>query len=188
MEADELLGVERDAGAENVSDSNIFFYVMLTLVFLLSVLAITIAIIAYVKATGQLIGPQGPAGPDGSIPVAQLFEQPPFYVSALDYVISNDPNVAPRFLVFTSAPPDPKTPITVRMPNPAVYSGKIFRFYNIQAPGGLLLLPPDVGTVSIPGPAAFNPILQGYLAFVISDGSTWIINSSSLEITMGTGP
>lgn len=182
---EEEAGIERDGGVENnVSDSNIFFYVMLTLVFLLSVLAIVIAIVAYVKATGQLIGPAGPQGPEGEIPVAQLFEQPAFYISALNYTIGNDPLTQPRFLVFTGQPPDPNVTIKVTLPPGNLYSGKIFRIYNIKAIAGIELIQPNGQS---PVPQAFNPILPGYFAFIISDGSNWVINSSTIEITFGTG-
>lgn len=178
--------VERMAGAENnVSDSNVFFYVMLTLVFLLSVLAISLSIWAYVRATSQQMGPQGPPGPPGEIPVADLFEQPAFYISSLTYTIGNDPLTQPRFLVFLAQAPDNISPIQVLMPPAALYNGKIFRVFVSQNNAGLKL--EGAAGEPDPIPAAFNPILRGYLAFVTSDGSAWIINSSTIEVTFGTG-
>ncbi len=171
---------------QNVADSNIFFYVMLTLVFLLAVLSIILAIVAYVKATAQLIGPQGPAGPPGEVPVAQLFEQPAFYVSAQVYNMDADPNKQPRFIVFT-ANPGPGLRIEVTLPPAANYNGKILRFYNVQAPAGVFLRTQSGN--SAPVPTDFNPILPGYFVMAISDGGTqWVLNSSTIEFVPTSEP
>lgn len=174
--------------SQNIADSNIFFYVMLTLVFLLSVLAIVLAVVSYVQATSQRIGPIGPPGPPGQIPAAQFFEQPAFYISQLTYTIGNDPKTQPRFLVFTGQPA-PNIAIEVQMPPASAYNGKIFRFYNVQAEAGVLLLPAANDSAIIP--QVFNPILPGYFAMAISDGaSQWILNSSTetVIVTSATGP
>lgn len=186
LDEDEKEDLERTAGTENVADSNIFFYVMLTLVFLLSVLAIVLAIVAYVKASGQLVGPQGPQGPAGEIPVAQLFEQPATYVSDLVYPMNNDPNMQKRFLVFIGQPENPATMINVTLPLASAYSGKIIRIYNVYATAGVLLRAATGD--SEPIPHVFNPILPGYFAMVISDGaSQWVINSSTVVEVPASG-
>lgn len=175
---------EREAGngggLETVKDSNVFFYIMLTLVFLLTVLALVMSILAYVKATSQNPGPAGPQGPGGTLPTSAMFEQPAFYVSTSVYVMSPDPTLQPRFLVFNAQPTAPFI-INAQLPPAAPFNGAILRLYNVEATGGVLLSPFNGDAPVVP--SAFNPIPPGFFAMAISDGvSQWAINSSTFLV------
>lgn len=157
---------------QNNQQTSIYVYVVLTLAVAFTILALILAILAWVKADNSpVIGPTGITGDTGSASTYSDFEVPGVVYNGNMLVLTAG-NLSNQFLIFE--PSQPKTQVKVVLPVASTMSGVIWRFYNKSAEQGVLLETQAQDTILN---GINNPIPINYVGFTISDGLTeWSTN------------
>lgn len=158
---------------------SLYVFVVLTLAAAFTIIALVLAILAFVKAQNEAPdGPTGGTGDTGPASSATDFEVPAYTTDA--FVLNINPaTLTSEFIVFLGNPPL-NAPVEVSLPLASTQSGKIYRLYNQNAIGGVNLSTQSLQDSIQPSGTAgigFNPLPRGFVGYVISDGvSTWALN------------